>query len=182
MNNDTPADAIKPCPFCGGECELQEVWGYWKVLGAHLRGCPFHCHGPSTFGTRDSAIAAWNTRTTSLAAQDSWQPLSQDDAETELLSCLKNMKVAGDDKCLIDEMRWRGLWVYRKTGTKPSPLAAQDGLVEALRDEGQFLLDRIDQLDWSLEPDDFAREWNGHVEPPLARFRAALASIEVKSS
>lgn len=64
------ADAIKPCPFCGGECELQEVWGYWKVLGAHLRGCPFHCHEPSTFGTRDSAIAAWNTRTTSLAAQD----------------------------------------------------------------------------------------------------------------
>ena len=62
--------------------------------------------------------------------------------------------------------------------TRATSLAAQDGLAEALEHEGQFLLDRIDQLDWSLEPDDFAREWNGHVEPPLARFRDALSAIK----
>lgn len=70
MNNDTPADAMKPCPFCGGEQtaiapyhdhEFGDVeWNIiCKACGASVR--------------RDleaEAIAAWNTRTTSLAAQD----------------------------------------------------------------------------------------------------------------
>jgi hypothetical protein len=40
---------------------------------------------------------------------------------------------------------------------------------------GAFLLDRIDDLDWSLRPEEFEREWHGHVEPALSRFRAAIA-------
>lgn len=41
---------------------------------------------------------------------------------------------------------------------------------------GEFLLARIDELDLSMDPDVFAREWNGHIEPPLARLRAALTA------
>lgn len=135
--NDTPADAmeLKPCPFCQREAiwrPMTEECGVpFGVNVQHTSDCwlNYEKTGRAPF---DDLPVRWNTRTTSLAAQDSWQPLSQDDAETELLSCLKNMKVAGDDKCLIDEMRWRGLWIYRKTGTRPS-LAAQDVLVDALR-------------------------------------------------
>ena len=40
--------------------------------------------------------------------------------------------------------------------------------------EAAFLLDRLSELEWSDIPDDFWRDWNGHVEPSLARLRAAL--------
>lgn len=46
--------------------------------------------------------------------QAEWVPLSQDDAETELWLCLRNMLHPTDDKCLIAEMRKRGLWVYAR--------------------------------------------------------------------
>ena len=44
----------------------------------------------------------------------------------------------------------------------------------ALVDMAQFLIDRIDEIDWSLAPEDFARQWDGHVDPPLCRLRNAL--------
>lgn len=40
--------------------------------------------------------------------------------------------------------------------------------------DGQFLLDRIDQLDWSVDAEEFFRDWCGHVEPAIARLRAAI--------
>lgn len=48
-----------------------------------------------------------------------------------------------------------------------------EGMVRA---PGQFLVDRIDELDWSGTFSDFVREWNGHVDPPLSRLRQALAT------
>ena len=54
--------SLKPCPFCGGEAELRE------------NGYQVHCATGCTANVNDDyapeAIAAWNTRTTSLAAQD----------------------------------------------------------------------------------------------------------------
>lgn len=42
-------------------------------------------------------------------------------------------------------------------------------------EHGQFLLDRIDELDFADMPEEFMRDWIGHVEPALSRFRAILA-------
>lgn len=54
--------SLKPCPFCGGEAELRE------------NGYQVHCATGCTANVNDDyapeAIAAWNARTTSLAAQD----------------------------------------------------------------------------------------------------------------
>lgn len=43
-----------------------------------------------------------------------WVPLSQDDAESELLDCLQSMALPRDDKLLITELRKRDLWIYRE--------------------------------------------------------------------
>lgn len=41
--------------------------------------------------------------------------------------------------------------------------------------DGQFLLDRLSELDFSDEDDVLVSNWCGHVEPAIARFRAAIA-------
>jgi len=43
--------------------------------------------------------------------------------------------------------------------------------------DGQFLLDRLDELEI---PENLAREWFGHVEPAIERFRAALRAADEK--
>lgn len=40
----------------------------------------------------------------------------------------------------------------------------------------QFLCDRLDELDFSLSMDDFAREFHGHVAPALSRLKDSFAS------
>lgn len=47
------------------------------------------------------------------------------------------------------------------------------GEVERLRGAGQFLVDRIDELDW-CDWDRHTNDWNGHVDPALDRFRSTL--------
>lgn len=54
---------------------------------------------------------------------------------------------------------------------------AERELVEA----AAFLLDRISELDWSLDRDDFAREWHGHVEPPLVRLDRLIEPFRARS-
>lgn len=55
----------------------------------------------------------------------------------------------------------------------------QAALLGAILAQGKFLLDRIDQLEWS---DDgypaLTRDWLGHVDPALDRFRSTLAKLE----
>ena len=65
----------------------------------------------------------------------------------------------------------RPAWNARIASTRPD---------SALGDMAQFLIDRIDDMDWCGDLEAFAREWNGHVDPPLCRLRAALASEEPK--
>lgn len=42
-----------------------------------------------------------------------------------------------------------------------------------MRQEAQFLLDRLDEYD--LKDEDHVRDWHGHVTPAIARLRSALA-------
>ena len=54
---------LKPCPFCGAECEVKETWGFYAVRAPHELACPFFSHNLSCFGSQEGAITAWNTRT-----------------------------------------------------------------------------------------------------------------------
>jgi Lar family restriction alleviation protein len=52
---------LKPCPFCGGEAELTgyrapEFWVHCPQIGCKA--------STEAFGSKDKAIAAWNTRAT----------------------------------------------------------------------------------------------------------------------
>ena len=49
-------------------------------------------------------------------------------------------------------------------------------LAKVVEEEASFLLERIEELDWSLEWEGFQREWYGHVEPSLGRLRQALVA------
>jgi hypothetical protein len=42
--------------------------------------------------------------------------------------------------------------------------------------EARFLLDRLDDLDLDDDTDDLIRDWNGHVEPSIARLRSLVFS------
>jgi hypothetical protein len=71
----------------------------------------------------------------------------------------------------------RDYWLRRADAAVAShaptaPVKGDD--VERLLACGRFLLDRLDELDFSMSMDDFAREHAGHVDPAIARFRAAL--------
>ena len=61
-----------------------------------------------------------------------------------------------------------------KEATRP-PVA--DDPVERVLHEAQFLCDRLDNLDFSMGMDDFAREHAGHVDPSHSRLKAALAAL-----
>jgi hypothetical protein len=40
--------------------------------------------------------------------------------------------------------------------------------------DARFLVDRLAEVDFSLSPDDFARDWCGHIAPAIARLKSAL--------
>lgn len=53
------ADELKPCPFCGGEAELEQVCEDWHINCENFK-CP-----ATSFVIKSSvqkAIEAWNTR------------------------------------------------------------------------------------------------------------------------
>lgn len=54
--------------------------------------------------------------------------------------------------------------------------------VAVLEGAGQFLVDRIADLETGAasvgDMDGYWREWNGHVDPALSRFRAALTTLK----
>jgi Lar family restriction alleviation protein len=57
--NKMKKEALKPCPFCGGEAELIALDLQWHI---HCYGCDVYVHFASD-SLRDEAIAAWNKRT-----------------------------------------------------------------------------------------------------------------------
>jgi hypothetical protein len=58
----------------------------------------------------------------------------------------------------------------------PALSATQDEGWQDIRDAAQFLCDRLDEMDFSLSMEDFAREHSGHVEPAHERLKAMLAA------
>ena len=50
-------------------------------------------------------------------------------------------------------------------------VAALRQKVEAISGEAAFLLARLDDVDLDDDTDDLIRDWNGHVDPSIARLR-----------
>lgn len=49
---------LKPCPFCGGEANIQED----NLFGTFIPYCPNCLTQKGRFSSRESAIEAWNRR------------------------------------------------------------------------------------------------------------------------
>jgi hypothetical protein len=59
----------------------------------------------------------------------------------------------------------------------PAILSALEA-VPVMKEAGQFLLARLDELEWlDGQLEDTARDYMGHVDPAIARFRQALAAL-----
>lgn len=56
--SDKPSDSLKPCPFCGGEAEVNLLLGNYGVTCTECMGSVFPARGM----TKGEAIQAWNTR------------------------------------------------------------------------------------------------------------------------
>ena len=68
------SDALKPCPFCGGEAKVGMRSGrsgclsyvnVCTVTAKHTPACPIKNHNPCDevgYASEAEAIAAWNTR------------------------------------------------------------------------------------------------------------------------
>lgn len=65
--------------------------------------------------------------------------------------------------------------VHREDAADAPPAIVPTGRSRDVLMAGVFLLQRLDELDWS-DPDGLEREWNGHIEPAIARFRMAIAN------
>ena len=73
----TITQSLEPCPFCEGDAAIQDRSGCRGYTTSSRYQPPIYvpvcvdCDASiDQFGTKAEAIAAWNTRTTSLAAQD----------------------------------------------------------------------------------------------------------------
>jgi len=63
-----------------------------------------------------------------------------------------------------------------KTNSNGRPSGALSSPDEAIRTEAAFLLDRLHEINLDDDTDDLIRDWNGHVEPSIARLRGLIAS------
>ena len=53
---------LKPCPFCGGEAELFQHYPYMRRRVVSSVCCKSCRANSGTWGRKDKAIEAWNTR------------------------------------------------------------------------------------------------------------------------
>ncbi len=69
----TVTQELKPCPFCGGEAQRFTLTEEDEPMnaGGDVITC-LKCQASShvEFGRKENLVSCWNTRTTSLAAQD----------------------------------------------------------------------------------------------------------------
>lgn len=96
---------MKPCPFCGGEAELVNIWDclcgiVCRSCGAAIREVKKH---PNDFRTRDEAIAAWNRRTAekelvaNVVIDEEQLQRMVDEAVSTIIDCVGLLAVA--DEC-----------------------------------------------------------------------------------
>jgi hypothetical protein len=77
---------------------------------------------------------------------------------------------------VIDTGNWDKQYVCLSGYGGPYPPELFASAPELL-EESTFLLARIDELDWSMGKEEFARQWNGHVEPSLYRLGVAIRKV-----
>lgn len=70
---EQPTITLLPCPFCGGEAQCFTLTEEDEPMnaGGDVITC-LRCQASShvEFGRKENLVECWNTRTTSLAAQD----------------------------------------------------------------------------------------------------------------
>lgn len=71
---------LKRCPFCGGEAKVMEAVGVW----VKCREC--HSSSGVSTGSRDVAVAAWNTR-----SESSDDLLSEDQIKLKVVPMLEKL-------------------------------------------------------------------------------------------
>lgn len=160
---DKAMEALKPCPFCGGEAELSNGGpGNWYVR------CPT-CKATSNDMAGDRAIAAWNTRATPepvaptvspdiaglvekhrdrIEGTGIWRTAGADEEMAELATALQFVAQERDaaraardeaDNALVDRYRKPGFGTFSFPGDVAAIIrrldAAEAGLSSA-RDEG----------------------------------------------
>jgi hypothetical protein len=54
------------------------------------------------------------------------------------------------------------------------PATDRDERYKQIVEEARFRIARLDDLDLDDDTDDLIRDWNGHVEPSIARLRALV--------
>jgi hypothetical protein len=91
----------------------------------------------------------------------------------EMTLCQK-VEIAIKQAATDTDKAWAALCVMQAHNRTAPPIHQYQGL----RDAGRFLLDRIDDLSWTDGGyDDLVRDWMGHVDPALDRFRQALSTL-----
>lgn len=90
--------------------------------------------------------------------------------------------------------RWKGSPIWKLTLTKKPnhhpdieikelfAAPAADDLRAAIIAEGQFLLQRIDEWTGENLTDSNARDWDGHVLPPMERLRDLLERAALRDT
>lgn len=56
--------------------------------------------------------------------------------------------------------------------TRPSD--SRDERYKQIVEEARFLIARLDDINLDDDTDDLIRDWNGHVEPSIARLRSLV--------
>jgi hypothetical protein len=140
-------EELKPCPFCGGPAELEEVDGGGWSVGCEEKELSVHyCMGYqslTSFATKAEAIAAWNTRTAT-------------DPDKRLREGLRHRRWSGFARSLASRLRHSGTIDYRKSdnGRRPkgrdvkqargaSPPEWAEGIAHAARDSDYSVSEHI---------------------------------------
>jgi hypothetical protein len=69
-------EIIKPCPFCGGEADVESLGGenaffpQWSVGCSDFEGNCYGYQSLQSFARRSEAIAAWNKRANECTCTD----------------------------------------------------------------------------------------------------------------
>lgn len=57
-----------------------------------------------------------------------------------------------------------------------APATDRDERFKQVVEEARFLLARLDDINLDDDTDDLIRDWNGHVEPSIARLRSLVGA------